>query len=93
MCTATKAAVTHLSAGLRSELGPRDVRVTNVEPGLTFTELADQLDDARRGMVDGMFDAAGGLSAAEVADLIGYATSRARHVNLRQVMVLPTRQA
>jgi NADP-dependent 3-hydroxy acid dehydrogenase YdfG len=33
------------------------------------------------------------LSAAEIADLIAYATSRARHVNLGQVIVLPTPQA
>ncbi|WP_405629108.1 SDR family oxidoreductase [Streptomyces sp. NBC_00016] len=91
---ATKAAVTYLSQALRIELGPRDVRVTNVEPGLTETELATHLDnDELAGQLDGMFDAIGGLSAAELADVVAYATSRPRHVNLRQIMVLPTRQA
>ncbi|MFD7936513.1 SDR family oxidoreductase [Streptomyces sp. NPDC059755] len=91
---ATKAAVTYLSQALRVELGPRDVRVTNVEPGLTETELATHLDnDELAGQLDGMFDAIGGLSAAELADVVAYATSRPRHVNLRQIMVLPTRQA
>ncbi|MEU9306633.1 SDR family oxidoreductase [Streptomyces sp. NPDC048256] len=91
---ATKAAVTYLSQALRIELGPRDVRVTNVEPGLTETELAAHLDnDELAGQLDGMFDAIGGLSAAELADVVAYATSRPRHVNLRQIMVLPTRQA
>ncbi|MGW3172823.1 SDR family oxidoreductase [Streptomyces sp. NPDC001153] len=91
---ATKAAVTHLSNNLRSELGPLDVRVTNIEPGLTETELATHIDSAElSGQLDGMLDAIGSLSAAEVADVVAYATSRPRHVNLRQIMVLPTRQA
>ncbi|WP_329121726.1 SDR family oxidoreductase [Streptomyces sp. NBC_01465] len=91
---ATKAALTYLSESLRGELGPRDVRVTNIEPGLTDTELAGHIDNADlSGQLDGMFDAIGTLSSEEIADLIAYITSRPRHVNLRQVMVLPTRQA
>jgi NADP-dependent 3-hydroxy acid dehydrogenase YdfG len=91
---ATKAAVTYLSQSLRGEFGPRDVRVTNVEPGLTETELATHVDSAElSGQLDGMLKAIGSLSAAEVADVVAYATSRPRHVNLRQIMVLPTRQA
>ncbi|NUT96119.1 MAG: SDR family oxidoreductase [Saccharothrix sp.] len=91
--TATKAAVTHLSANLRTEFGPLGVRVTNVEPGLTESELASHVDNAE--VVDELtawFDGVGRLTAAEVADVVAYATSRARHVNLRQIMVLPTRQ-
>lgn len=91
---ATKAALTYLSASLRTELGPRDVRVTNIEPGLTDSELAGHVDNAElSGQLDGMFDTLGGLSSDEIADLIAYTTSRARHINLRQVVVLPTRQA
>ncbi|MFH9245739.1 SDR family oxidoreductase [Streptomyces lydicus] len=91
---ATKAALTYLSQSLRTELGPRDVRVTNIEPGLTDTELGGHIDNAElAGQLDGMFDALQGLSAEDIADLIAYTTSRARHVNLRQAIVLPTRQA
>ncbi|MCG7209983.1 SDR family oxidoreductase [Streptomyces arenae] len=91
---ATKAAVTQLSQALRAEFGPRDVRVTNIEPGLTETELADHIgSDEGRAQVDGMLAAMGSLSAADLADLVGYVTSRPRHVNLSQVVALPTRQA
>lgn len=91
---ATKAALTHLSASLRTEFGPRDVRVTNIEPGLTDTELGGHIDNAElTEQLDGMFQAIGPLSSEDVADLIAYVTSRAAHVNLRQVIVLPTRQA
>jgi NADP-dependent 3-hydroxy acid dehydrogenase YdfG len=93
--SATKAALTHLSAVLRSELGPRGVRVTNVEPGLTATELADHIDNpeltAQLGTMVRTVESV--LDAGDVADLIGYVTSRPAHVNLRQVIVLPTAQA
>ncbi|AKJ12697.1 short-chain dehydrogenase [Streptomyces incarnatus] len=91
---ATKAAVTYLSQSLRTEFGPQDVRVTNIEPGLTETELKDHVDSTElSGQLDGMLEAIGALSPAEVADVVAYAASRPRHVNLRQIVVLPTRQA
>lgn len=91
---ATKAALTYLSQSLRGEFGPRDVRVTNIEPGLTRTELASHIDsDGLREQLDGMVEALGMLAAEEVADVVAYVSSRPRHVNLRQIMVLPTRQA
>lgn len=91
---ATKAALSHLSANLRAEFGPRGVRVTNIEPGLTATELSDHVDSAELGgQLAGMFETLSALTAEEIADLIAYTVSRARHVNLRQVVVLPTNQA
>ncbi|MFF2552801.1 SDR family oxidoreductase [Nocardia sp. NPDC058058] len=91
---ATKAALTHLSASLRSELGPRRVRVTNIEPGLTDTELGSHIDNAELSEgLDGMFSYLDALSAGDIADLIAYTTSRPRHVNLRQIIALPTQQA
>jgi NADP-dependent 3-hydroxy acid dehydrogenase YdfG len=48
---------------------------------------------AASAQLEEMFEALDPLTAAEIAGLIAYTTSRARHVNLRQVIVLPTRQA
>ncbi|PRY40761.1 NADP-dependent 3-hydroxy acid dehydrogenase YdfG [Umezawaea tangerina] len=89
---ATKAAVTHLSANLRVELGPKDVRVTNVEPGFVESELLTHLDRGAAEEVESWIGVAGRLAAEEVADVVAYAVSRARHVNLRQIVVMPTRQ-
>ncbi|WP_328427182.1 SDR family oxidoreductase [Streptomyces sp. NBC_00443] len=91
---ATKAAITHLSQCLRTEFGPRDVRVTNIEPGFVESELRLHTDNEEiSAQVDGMVEAMGTLSAAELADVVAYAASRPRHVNLRQIMAMPTRQA
>ncbi|GAA1970606.1 SDR family oxidoreductase [Kitasatospora viridis] len=92
--SATKAALTHLSAVLRTELGPLDVRVTNVEPGLTDTELGSHIDNAElSAQLDGMFQVIPPLTSEDVADLIAWTVSRRAGVNLRQAIVLPTRQA
>ncbi|MFB8248792.1 SDR family oxidoreductase [Streptomyces sp. NPDC055952] len=90
---ATKAAVTYLSQTLRGEFGPRDVRVTNIEPGFVESELRTHISDAELSrQVEGMLEEVGALSAQELADLVAYAASRPRRVNLRQIVALPTRQ-
>jgi len=91
--SATKAFVTALSGSLRTEFGPRGVRVTNIEPGLGETELGQGLDGTHGEQLTQMWDAIGPLQARDIADLVAYVASRPRHVNLRQVIVLPTAQA
>ncbi|OKI24462.1 SDR family oxidoreductase [Streptomyces sp. CB03911] len=91
---ATKAGLTQLSAALRTELGPRDVRVTTVEPGLTSTELGGHIDNPELAeQLGGMFAAIPALTSEDIADLIGYTVSRRREVNLSRLVVVPTRQA
>jgi len=90
---ATKAALTHLTASLRQEFGPLDVRLTNLEPGLTRTELGNHIDNAEHSAVlAGTFEVLPGLAPEDIADLIGYLTSRARHINLSQGVIVPTQQ-
>ncbi|MEV0464287.1 SDR family oxidoreductase [Nocardia tengchongensis] len=91
---ATQAAITQLSATLRTELGARKVRVTNIEPGLTDTELGSHIDNPEiSDQLEGMFGFIESLGADDIADLIAYTTSRPAHVNLRQAVILPTQQA
>ncbi|MCE7000376.1 SDR family oxidoreductase [Saccharothrix sp. S26] len=91
--TATKAAVTHLSANLRTELGPQGVRVTNVEPGLVHSELADHIDNADVSAdLTRWREEVPPLNPADIGDVVGFATSRPKNVNLRQLVVLPTVQ-
>lgn len=57
------------------------------------SELRTHISDADLSQqVEGMLDEVGALSAEELADLVAYATSRPRRVNLRQIIALPTRQ-
>lgn len=91
---ATKAAVTHLSSNLRAELGPKNVRVTTLEPGLVNTELQSHMVDARaEAWIAGTREAFPWLQPEDVAGMIAFTASLPRHINLAQVMIMPTQQA
>jgi NADP-dependent 3-hydroxy acid dehydrogenase YdfG len=90
---ATKAAVTALAEGLRVELSPRGVRVTNVEPGMITSELRDHMSDPDARVAIEQFAAQTPPIAAEhVGDLLAYVVSRPPEVNLPQLTVMPTVQ-
>jgi len=44
-------------------------------------------------MLAGMFEAIGPLTSADIADVVAFAVSRRREVNLRHLIALPTSQA
>jgi NADP-dependent 3-hydroxy acid dehydrogenase YdfG len=90
---ATKAAVAHLTRNLRAELGPRGVRVKNVEPGLVRTELGDHASDAAlRESLATWRDEIGALPPADIADAIAFAVAAPPRVNVAELIVLPTTQ-
>lgn len=91
--TATKAAVAHLTRNLRAELGPRGVRVKNVEPGFVRTELGDDMSDAgQREQVARWRDSMEVLRPEDIADAIGYAVAAPARVNIAEMIVVPTPQ-
>ena len=90
---ATKAAVAHLTRNLRAELGPRGVRVKNVEPGLVATELGDDMaDDAGREVLDRMRSEIPSLAPGDIADAIAFAVAAPPRVNIAELIVVPTAQ-
>lgn len=91
--SATKAAVAHLTRNLRAELGPRDVRVKNVEPGVTTTELgADMRDPQMRAALGQLRSQLQPLTAEDIADAIAFAVAAPPRVNIADLVVVPVRQ-
>jgi NADP-dependent 3-hydroxy acid dehydrogenase YdfG len=90
---ATKAAVAHLTRSLRMELGPRGVRVKNVEPGVTTTELGDGMRDSGvRDSLAGWRDSLDTLQPDDLADAIAFAVAAPPRVNVAEIVVVPTQQ-
>lgn len=90
--TAAKHAANAVTRTLRLELLGKPIRVTEVDPGLVETEFSlvrlgsqDAADKVYAGMTP--------LTAADVADVVRYAVTRPRHVNLDQVVMRPLDQA
>ena len=59
----------------------------------TDTELATHLDADGQDLIAAMNDQIGALTATDIADVVTFAVSRRRELNLRQIIALPTRQA
>ncbi|MEV4002727.1 SDR family oxidoreductase [Actinomadura sp. NPDC049753] len=91
--SATKAYVTHLSRHLRAELGPKNVRVSAIEPGIVGTELQSHVTDpGAREWLEGSKETMKWLAPQDVAATIGFLAALPPHVNLQQVTIMPTGQ-
>ncbi|MFI6703490.1 SDR family oxidoreductase [Streptomyces sp. NPDC050509] len=87
---ATKAAVAHLTRNLRAELGPRHVRVHTIEPGVTATELGDDmLNEDMRAALARMRTGPRPLSAEDIAESVAFTVTAPAHVNIAEMIVVP----
>jgi NADP-dependent 3-hydroxy acid dehydrogenase YdfG len=89
----TKAYVTHLSRTLRAELGPKNVRVSAIEPGITGTELQNHVTDpGAQAWLASAKDAMTWLAPEDIAEAVNFLVAQPAHVNLQQVTIMPTHQ-
>lgn len=90
---ATKAAVRALTEGLRLDLLETGVRVVTIDPGMVDTEfsLVRFHGDAARAAA--VYRGTRPLVAEDVAEVVLFAATRPPHVNLAEVLLLPTDQA
>ncbi len=90
---ATKSAVKAISDGLRIDVAHTEVRVTNVKPGLVETHFSNvrfRGDDER---ADNVYKGITPLNGDDIADVVFYAASAPKHVQIAEVLVLATHQA
>ena len=90
---ATKHAVDALNKGMRIDLLPHGIKVTAIHPGALETEFSIvrfKGDVARAKKVYEGFEP---LYAQDIAEAIWFATSRPAHVNINDMLIMPTAQA
>jgi 3-hydroxy acid dehydrogenase/malonic semialdehyde reductase len=90
---ATKHAVRALSDGLRIDLLGSGVRVVSVDPGLVETEFSEVRFRGDTERATSVYKGLRPLTGDDVAEVVVFAATRPAHVNLAQVLVLPTDQA
>jgi NADP-dependent 3-hydroxy acid dehydrogenase YdfG len=90
---ATKAFVKQFSNNLRADLIGTPIRVTNIEPGLAETEfsLVRFKWDAEK--ASKVYEGTEPLTAADIAEIVHWTTSRPPHVNINRLEVMPVCQA
>lgn len=90
---ASKHAVDAINQGMRMDLNAHGIRVGAVNPGLVETEFSNvrfKGDEARAETVYKGFQA---LKAEDIADIIYFIVTRPYHVNIADLVVMPTAQA
>jgi 3-hydroxy acid dehydrogenase / malonic semialdehyde reductase len=90
---ASKHAVDAISKGMRMDLNPYGIKVSEINPGLVETEFSlvrFKGDEARAQSVYAGYQP---LTAQDIAEIILFMVTRPPHVNLADIMVLPTAQA
>ena len=90
---ATKHAVDALSQGMRMDLLPYGIRVTQICPGAVETEFSlvrFKGNQERAGQVYAGYES---LVAEDIAEAVCYAVSQPPHVDIQDMLVMPTAQA
>lgn len=91
---ATKAFVRQFSLNLRADLVGRNIRVTDIEPGLVsgseFSKVRFGGDDAKAAAV---YEGTQPLTADDIAETASWIVSLPPHVNINRIEMMPTCQA
>lgn len=90
---ACKAAVKALSDGLRIDLVDTPVRVTNIKPGLVETNFSVIRFRGDKDKADNVYKGIKPLNGDDVAEVVYFAASVPEHIQVAEVLVMPTNQA
>lgn len=90
---ATKAAVKALSDGLRIDLVDTPLRVTNIKPGMVETNFTVVRYRGNKDAADDFYKGIRPLNGDDVAETVYFAASAPAHIQIAEVLLMPTNQA
>ncbi|MBD2087757.1 SDR family oxidoreductase [Coleofasciculus sp. FACHB-542] len=90
---ASKAAVKSISEGLKQDLLGTPVRVTSVDPGLVETEFSQVRFHGDSDRAQKVYQGLTPLTPEDIADVIFFCVTRPAHVNISELLLVPTDQA
>lgn len=90
---ATKHAVDALSKSMRIDLLTYGIKVTAIHPGMVETEFSKVRFKGDEGRARKVYDGVDPLMADDIADAIWFVVSRPAHVNINDMLIMPTAQA
>jgi len=90
---ATKSAVKALSDGLRIDLVDTPLRVTNIKPGFVETHFSLTRYRGDKAKADAVYVGMKPLIAEDIAEAVYFAASAPPHVQIAEILIMPTNQA
>ncbi|MCA9796271.1 MAG: SDR family oxidoreductase [Candidatus Eremiobacteraeota bacterium] len=90
---ATKAFVEQFSLNLRCDLHGKNIRVTNIEPGMVETEFSLVRFEGDQEKADAVYQGFEPLTAEDIAEAVYWCASLPARVNINRLEVMPTMQS
>ncbi len=90
---ASKAAVRAITQGLKQDLLGTPIRVSEIDPGLVETEFSEVRFHGDRQRASETYRGLTPLTGEDIADLVWFCATRPVHVNISEMLVVPTDQA
>jgi len=90
---ATKHAVDALTQGMRIDLVKHGIKVTSIAPGMVETEFSLVRFKGDKARAEKVYEGLTPLSADDIAEAVWFALSRPAHVNINDMLIMPTAQA
>lgn len=90
---ASKYAVDAITQGMRLDLNAHNIKVSAVNPGLVETEFSKVRFKGDEEKSSKVYEGYTPLTAHDVAEVIAFILSRPSHVNIADLLLLPTAQA
>jgi NADP-dependent 3-hydroxy acid dehydrogenase YdfG len=90
---ATKSAVQALTEGMRIDLLPYGIKVSQVAPGAVETEFSIVRLKGDKDAAKKVYNGYQPLVARDIADVVAYVADLPPHMNINDVLVMPTAQA
>jgi 3-hydroxy acid dehydrogenase/malonic semialdehyde reductase len=90
---ASKFSVKAITGTLKLELNGTPIRVSSVDPGMVETEFSVVRFKGDKQRADSVYKGVTPLRAQDIADCVEFVTSRPPHVNIDEIIVMPTDQA
>lgn len=90
---ATKHAVDAINQGMRMDLNAYGIRVGGIHPGMVATEFSEVRFKGDAARAANVYKGFTPLQPEDIADIIQFVLSRPYHVNIADLVVMPTAQA
>lgn len=90
---ATKHAVQSLTKGMRIDMLKHGIKVSSVSPGAVETEFSLVRFNGNENRAKEVYRGFTPLNANDIADAILYIVTRPKHVNIDDILIMPTAQA
>lgn len=90
---ASKHAVDAINQGMRIDLNPYGIRVGAVNPGLVETEFSQVRFKGDENRAENVYKGFQPLKPEDIAEIIHFVVTRPYHVNIADLVVMPTAQA